>query len=252
MTEQEWSVCAETSRMLTFLRDRVGERKLRLFMAGCCRRTWHLIPDERCRKAFDVAERFADGQVGDQELYQAHSEICRLPNELKSVRKGAYLIVDSWRRAVWPRERSNMEVFRRAAFHLAAAVADCDFLLPWPPPNLAAFQAEEQAQCDLLRHIFGNLFRPYGAPARWPSAVVQLAASLVEGQDCWFALHNALLEAGHPQLAMHFREKQCHPRGCWVLDLSLGKSSGEQGVAADSGGHDGFAQVSAAPAPRCG
>jgi hypothetical protein len=227
--------------MLTFLRDRADERKLRLFMVGCCRRTWHLIPDERCRKAVDVAERFADGQVGDQELTQAHSEMCRLLNELKSVRKGAYLIVDSWRRAVWPRSRTNPEVFRRAAFHLAAAVADCDFLLPWPPPNLAAFQAEEQAQCDLLRHIFGNLFRPYGAPARCSSAVVHLAGSLYEGQECSFALHDALLEAGHPQLAGHFREEQWHPRGCWILDLLLGKSSAVPDAAADSGRHYGFA-----------
>jgi hypothetical protein len=30
--------------------------------------------------------------------------------------------------------------------------------------------------------------------------------------------------AGHAELADHFREEQHHPKGCWVLDLVLGKS----------------------------
>jgi hypothetical protein len=52
---------------------------------------------------------------------------------------------------------------------------------------------------------------------------VQLAESLYAGQDCSFALHDALLEAGHAELAEHFREETSHPKGCWVVDLILGK-----------------------------
>jgi hypothetical protein len=77
-------------------------------------------------------------------------------------------------------------------------------------------------QLRVVREIFGNPFRPYPAPPSWPSTVVQLAESLYAGQDCAFALHDALLEAGHPDLGEHFREKD-HPKGCWVLDLILGK-----------------------------
>jgi hypothetical protein len=43
------------------------------------------------------------------------------------------------------------------------------------------------------------------------------------GEDRSFALHDALLEAGHAELADHFRAKD-HPKGCWVLDLILGTS----------------------------
>ena len=53
---------------------------------------------------------------------------------------------------------------------------------------------------------------------------VQLAESLYAGQDCAFALHDALLEAGHAELAEHFREEKSHPKGCGVVDLVLGKS----------------------------
>jgi hypothetical protein len=86
----------------------------------------------------------------------------------------------------------------------------------------AAKGIEEAIQCGLLRHIFGNPFRPYPAPASWPSTIVQLAVALYNGQDCSFALHDALLEAGHGELAEHFKEKD-HPKGCWAVDLLLGK-----------------------------
>jgi hypothetical protein len=38
-------------------------------------------------------------------------------------------------------------------------------------------------------------------------------------------LAKALLEAGHidPELAMHLRDPGSHVRGCWALDLVLGK-----------------------------
>jgi hypothetical protein len=67
-------------------------------------------------------------------------------------------------------------------------------------------------------------FRPYPSPPSWPSTVVQLAESLYAGQDCAFALHDALLEAGHAELAEHFREENSHPKGCWVVDVILGKT----------------------------
>jgi hypothetical protein len=52
--------------------------------------------------------------------------------------------------------------------------------------------------------------------------VMQLAQSLRAGDDCAFALHDALLECGHSDLAHHFRSAH-HPQGCWAIDLILGK-----------------------------
>jgi hypothetical protein len=68
-----------------------------------------------------------------------------------------------------------------------------------------------------------GLWRPLPATDHWPSTVIQLLESLLAGEDCGFALHDALLEAGHTELAQHFREEQWHPKGCWALDLILGK-----------------------------
>jgi hypothetical protein len=83
--------------------------------------------------------------------------------------------------------------------------------------------SEKDALCGLLRHIFGNpVARPLAKPL-FQETAIQLADALYRGQACHFALHDALLEAGHPELAAHFREPE-HPKGCWALDLILGKS----------------------------
>jgi hypothetical protein len=79
---------------------------------------------------------------------------------------------------------------------------------------------QERQQADLFRHIFGP---PLSVPSSLPSAVCELAESVYRGENASFVLHDALLEAGHADLAAHFREPY-HPKGCWALDLILGKA----------------------------
>jgi hypothetical protein len=74
----------------------------------------------------------------------------------------------------------------------------------------------------LLRHVFGNPFRPFASPSSWPSTVTALATALYDGEDCHYALSDALMEIGHVELAEHFDEPG-HPKGCWAMDLILGK-----------------------------
>lgn len=99
------------------------------------------------------------------------------------------------------------------------AVHAADTREQWDP----SAPAMNLKHAELLRHIVGNPFRPYPAPPHWPAAVTDLAAALYNGSDCTFALHDALLEAGHAELAEHFRERE-HPKGCWAMDVILGKA----------------------------
>jgi hypothetical protein len=140
--------------------------------------------------------------------------------------------------------REVEDACREAETENGEPAEDAAFNVAWPedegdPETCAAYAAEavleardgaDQApqqeptrQCDLVRHLVGNPFHPYPSPPSWPSTVVQLAESLYAGRDCAFALHDALLEAGHAELAEHFREEKSHPKGCWVVDLILGK-----------------------------
>ena len=93
-----------------------------------------------------------------------------------------------------------------------------------PAVYYAARDQPEQlvADADLLRHIIGNPFHPASALLDLPSTITRLAEALHACTDCAFALRDALLESGHVELAEHFTERD-HPKGCWALDLILGK-----------------------------
>src|SRR5439155_663760 len=73
MTEAEWAACAEPGPVLTFLRGRASDRKLRLFACACCRAVQGFIPVGPCRGAVEVALRYADGQATAAELAAARS-----------------------------------------------------------------------------------------------------------------------------------------------------------------------------------
>jgi tetratricopeptide (TPR) repeat protein len=96
---------------------------------------------------------------------------------------------------------------------------------PFPP----AFTPEG---ADLVREIFGNPFRRApgivsGRLAWNDGTVQQLARTIYE--ECAFdlmpVLADALQEAGCTDEAIleHCRGNTCHLRGCWVLDLILGR-----------------------------
>jgi hypothetical protein len=127
---------------------------------------------------------------------------------------------------LWAANAAHAAVFRANAFWSARRAAEAAVnAMIWEANRKTRNDHNELSArtiiCDLLRHIAGNPFRSYRRV--WPFTVVQLAESLYDGQDFVFALHDALLEAGHTELAEHFREEKSHPKGCWVVDMILSK-----------------------------
>jgi hypothetical protein len=227
MTEAEWLACENPQPMLEFLRGKVSERKLRLFACACCRSISKLMPDDQVRQIVTVAEQFADGLATGEEVEQAWSLGWDVWGAWASRRTPASQCAEAEATGAATRAVEDTLSFEDAAQHsVNAAYAIGRDQNAGEPDYDAAQQNRTTEMCRqavLLRHIFGNPFRPYNAPAHLPSTVVQLAQALYNGQDCTFALHDALLEAGHPELAKHFKDEQSHPKGCWAADLMLRK-----------------------------
>ncbi len=80
----------------------------------------------------------------------------------------------------------------------------------------------------LLRDIFGNPFRPVTFDPAWrTSTAVGVAEAIYADRtfDNLPVLADALQDAGcdHPDILTHLRDPGPHVRGCWALDLVLGK-----------------------------
>jgi hypothetical protein len=96
----------------------------------------------------------------------------------------------------------------------------------------AMLEQEARQQVALLRDIAGNPFQPVFLAESWlttAGAPVGELARTAYGErrfDILPVLADALEEAGCADVAIlaHCREPATHTRGCWVLDLLLGKT----------------------------
>ena len=218
MTGADWLACADPEPMLSFLRGKASERKVRLFVCALARRAWPALSEDG-RRAVEVAERLADGQCGEDERRAAYEaaggDWAALYTQADGIPAKALLV-------------ENLDYYAADAAASVLQVADKrGEYIPEVPADRV--EAESVAQCDLLRCVFGNPFRPVTADPRWRTiAAVALASAMYESRDfsAMPVLADALEEAGCAAAGIlgHCREQGTHARGCWVVDLVLGKS----------------------------
>ena len=192
MTEAEWQV-AYRWRYPTAARPfgLTGgqERTLEVFIARSKRST---VPPGAMPLNLEPVRDYDFGLVVDQAAVAAHYEVVR--------GRGGDIERD---------------------FHVAE--------IDWLEEN-AIRTAEEVAQFRILRDLVGNPFRPVTrtSPVRYPREVAGLAQAIYGDRtfDRLPALAAALDRAGYrdANVDAHCREPAAHIRGCWVLDLPLGKT----------------------------
>jgi hypothetical protein len=228
VTEQEWLASDDPDEMVRALGSRVGTRRVQLYAAACCRRVWHLLADDRSRSAIAVLEQFADGQAAVAALETA-AMAAEDAAEFSSWSSNASAPAHSAAVAVrWALDRAAVS----AATCARSAVAPIP--VPYEPRAYKAAQRAEAAkQIALLRCIFGNPFAPSrpitAAWLRWNGCtVVRIAQGIYEERafERMGVLADALLDAGcdNEDILQHCHEQGAvHARGCWVLDLLLGK-----------------------------
>jgi hypothetical protein len=210
MTEEEWLACSDPSGLGEFLRGRVSERKRRLVASACCRQDWHLLADERSKQAVIAAEKYADLIVSEEERAEAERDANEAARHAGSGR-------------TWFAARSaKMAAARRLPLQLIL-----DRIAPMVTSTQERNVARQQT-CEVIRDVVGNPFRPVSVPPHWLTpAVVGLAGGIYDDRafDRLSILADALLDAGceNDQLLSHCRSAGPHVRGCWVIDLLLGK-----------------------------
>lgn len=237
MIEQEWEGDPHLFDLLRFFKDSVSNRRLRLFGCACCRRNWHLLCREGARRCVELAEAFANGEVTETHLRAAydHPDFTDLQPQLRGeVGADAQLslcglyALSAARRLAMP----NVDVLN-IVLATSYDLADDYF------PTLLHNEVIEGGgiRCDvkeldekekLVRDIFGNPFRSTIVNPSWRTEHTIGIASMMYADRDFSAmpiLVDALLDAGcdNDDILSHCRGGGPHVRGCFVVDMILGK-----------------------------
>jgi hypothetical protein len=233
VTEAEWNQCADPDPMLEFLARKVDqqavrvliltfnfsatlrqfERKLRLFVTHCCRQVWDKLDDDRSRRAIQVAEQLAEGRATRAELRQAH--------------RGAHQVsCERIANADWSATAAEMASRPSAVENAKWVIYHLSGNWEWGGHR----ESHRKRYAHLLRCTFGPLpFRQAPVEPSWRTFTVKhLAEAIYDDRafDRMPILADALEDAGctNQEVLAHCRGGGEHVRGCWVVDLLLGKS----------------------------
>jgi hypothetical protein len=234
--------------LLEFLQGGGSDRKLRLFACACCRRIWHHLEDERSRQAVEVAERYADGLASDEELADAEDAAgdancdgmgaasAAVPPASADAYEAAaaladpdYTLYDHFLDAVyhqWDASCGDYYTGKEKVGSTASRKPSVEREIGRVAK--ASIEAERGAQASLLRDLFGDPFRRVTLDPAWLKPnVLKLAKTIYEQRafDRLPKLADALEKVGcdNAEVLAHCREPGEHVRGCWVVDLLLGK-----------------------------
>jgi hypothetical protein len=227
MNEADWQSCTDPTPLQAFLLGRCdeqpkwSERQKRLFMCACCRRVWSELSDELSRQAVVAAERYVEGTTSIEKLEAAGEAALRVS-------------APYWDGGGF--DRRDPRPYSDAAFNVTVSSNHWGAAPLFLSPDRIIREAvtdrrtEEAAQSDLLREIVGNPFRPVQIDPCWlTSDVLALTGGIYEERafDRMPILADALQDAGcdSDDILSHCRDANAtHVRGCWVVDLLLGKN----------------------------
>ncbi len=200
MTEAEWMACAEPRLLLDYHRMKKAPRRLRLLAAACVRLTVTADAPALASQVIDVVERHADGLALRAEFLAARKAV---RNAIKDGTEAPSVL------ALRNLTNDEMEGMTVTISNLSARIGS--------------------SGCGLIRCVFGNPFRPVAFSPSWRTdTAVALAQQMYESREFGTMpiLADALQDAGcdSEDILTHCRDaNQPHVRGCWVVDLVLGK-----------------------------
>jgi hypothetical protein len=238
-------------------------RQVRLYMVACCRLLSADFFDPRIERALGATELCADDPNLEGVANAVWNEMGtspqpRLPQtglqgELARIITGIWQLLDEcWGGMQYRTARHAIShaaylclrdqpgcIFTGgegdAAYYCARAVESAESLLLGMTPeeveqddNLETESEIRRAISNVLRDIFGNPFRPVTIDTAWLTPTVkQIAPAIYEEKafDRMPVLADALEESGctSEDILNHLRQSGVHVKGCWAVDLILGK-----------------------------
>jgi hypothetical protein len=256
MTEIEWFESSKPEVLLQFLarkRTRGLLRKLRLFCCATCRQIEPSLPvraQELVSTVEDLSDRGGTWTPTPTGLEDDQGKELDFPDEfqLRAMMAGTYEAGEKERavcRALGTlqfmllRSRTNRAAFtatlglREAVVAITGKWPEMTGYQGWTPHLTARWDKQgnkaRAAFAHLLRHIIGNPFHPAKIDRSWLTpTVVKLSQAIYNERsfDRLPILADALEEAGctNTDILNHCRGDGLHVRGCWPVDLILGKS----------------------------
>jgi hypothetical protein len=239
MTEAEWLTETDFTTHVRYAVDHLSPRRQRLLAVGFCRSVAHLFHHPELNAALDVIEQYADGLVSSSEVEKARQH-CR------DIATESY---EEYRVAVDRGIGAQQHGYGRAAFAWAVAYAANSPLPLVEVGTRAAWAADHFDSGRIDRVIFaegpsgeymsrmravvweivGNPFRPVHFNSAWRTdTALSLARHMYDRYEfgAMPILADALQDAGcdNEDVLNHCRDASLtHVRGCWVIDLVLGK-----------------------------
>jgi hypothetical protein len=222
MNAARWDACNDPWDMLSWSPGDSSVRQQGFWAVACIRRIWDWVPancHELVAAVEDSLERtdYLVGQVDRPKWEEVLGRESRSESHIKSAVR--------W--LLWP------GFCKSAVGAVADAIAEHETGFTgranWPPEYRAVWRREQAAHASLLREVRSNPYRPISLNPSWhTSDVLLIAHGIYESRD-YFAmpiLADALQDAGcdNPDILGHCRNTSLtHVRGCWVVDLVLGK-----------------------------
>jgi hypothetical protein len=238
MTEAEWLVSTDPIAMLRMVPAGQAARKRVLLVCGAWQQIGPLLPETPSLQALTALEQLAE-------------DAANVPRE--QVMRLALAIEEPLWSRVWQEDGQFQPTWTPETAALALTVLVCTVALGFGDEYfatedeaaraaekvlddgvavLAAWQQRLAQLAALVKDAFGPLlFRRVEAVPTWAAwnggAISKLAQAIYGGRafDRLSVLADALEEVGctNAEILKHCRHPAMHARGCWVLDLLLGR-----------------------------
>jgi hypothetical protein len=240
MEELIWSHTNSLRTMLDLLRHSPTPRKLRLTAAAIGRYLLERLSNSVYQPVVDVVELVADTRVGKKEIRKVRQGIASAVEEATQAvyRDHANRDLSDWELGWKVNGLPTVWLARVVESILNTRDLDAVALVSFAGattqvwnngvPDPSKFE-QEVRHCALFRDVFSNHFRPITFDPNWRTETsVLIARGMYESRDfsAMPILADALQDAGceNADILTHCRDESLtQVRGCWVVDLVLGK-----------------------------